>query len=96
MDLNIDVRWRITPARRFYLRSWGEEAVVFDDGSGGTHLISSHAADVLLILQEGDASLAAILGGLAPALEGAANDEQQGYVYTILSELEKLDLIERI
>ncbi len=56
--------WRVIPGQSLRHRLWDEDAVLYNDLSGATHLIGPAAVCVLDVLRSGpadDATLAAVL-----------------------------------
>lgn len=81
--------WRVTPGQCLRHAEWDDEAVVFNDLSGDTHLLDGAALHILRTLQGGAAGEA--------ALAAAFDDEAAaaGALGAILGQLEALALIER-
>jgi len=45
--------WRLVPGQALLHRSWGQEAVIFNDVTGSTHLLHAGALDLLSALRDG-------------------------------------------
>ena len=50
-------RWCVSPRFGLYWHSWGDEFVVYNSGSGNTHLLDVVAAQALKILDRAPANL---------------------------------------
>lgn len=81
--------WRVTPGQRLRHAEWDDEAVVFNNLSGDTHLLGAGALTILRTLQAGAAGAAE----LAAAFEDGAGSGAE--LAAILGQLEALALIER-
>lgn len=85
--------WRLIEGQSLRYRCWDEEAVLYNDLSGATHLLGPAALCVLEALRPGPASRAALASRLLDEFEideagiGAELD-------TLLDELSRLSLIE--
>jgi len=85
--------WRVVPGQSLAFREWDEEAVLYNDLSGGTHLLDGAAVDVLLALRAGPADAAALAERLAGRFE-ADTDELRAMIEDMLAGLARLDLVE--
>ena len=45
------VRFKVIAPQRLHTRCWGDQAVVYDDRTGHTHLLGALALEVLEVLQ---------------------------------------------
>ncbi|HKZ08189.1 MAG TPA: HPr-rel-A system PqqD family peptide chaperone [Methylomirabilota bacterium] len=57
-------RWELSEGSRLHWKHWDDEYVVFDEGSGDTHLLDPLAAEVLKALEEQPADVPALLARL--------------------------------
>lgn len=93
--------WHLLPGQRLEYRQWEQEAVLFNDLSGDTHLLDADALAVLLAVQGGAADLASLRLALgaqddAGADAGADDDEEaDAALYALLEQLASISLIER-
>ena len=69
--------WRISAGQALRFRQFDDEAVLYNDLSGDTHLLGAEALHLLSVLQHGPAAQAALLASLADAL-GCAPDAALG------------------
>ncbi|MEH6433581.1 HPr-rel-A system PqqD family peptide chaperone [Massilia sp. DD77] len=87
--------WRVVPGQKLAWREWDDEAVVFNDLSGATHMLSLVAVEVLDLLRaapRGAADLAALLTD--PASPDPDADHVREEVDALLRSLAHLYLIE--
>ncbi len=89
-------RWTAVSGFDLHWCSWGDESIVYNDGSGDTHLLSPVDAEALKSLQQAPANIPELAERIASALNIEADDEFFFYLETLLTQLEKLGLIERI
>lgn len=85
--------WRVIPGQRLVCRRWDDEAVLFNDLSGATHLLGLSAICLLKLLQTGPARESALIAALSRQFE-AGEDELIQEARNTLAELQKLDLVE--
>lgn len=85
--------WRLMDGQSLRYRVWDDEAVLYNDLSGATHLLGPAALCVLEALRPGPASSAALAGRL---LEGFEIDDTAlgAELDVLLDELSELKLIE--
>ncbi len=87
--------WRVIPGQSLRCRQWDgdEEAVLFNNLSGATHLLGPAALCLLGVLQVAPADEAALADTLRAAFEV---DEQElpGQLAELLDSLLRFDLIE--
>lgn len=87
-------RWR-TPAGGLRWRTWDDEAVVYNEASGSTHVLDSLAAEALRCLEEDAVRTSEELAERVAARLGIPHDaELQGTITRLIGEFERLDLIE--
>ena len=89
-------RWRVPSGFRLHWQSWDDEFVVYNCGSGDTHLLDPAAAEVLQSLEQESADLSELAGRVAASLKIQADSEFSAYLEQLLSDLYKLGLIERV
>jgi PqqD family protein of HPr-rel-A system len=90
-----DAVWTRRQDRRPMLqRSWGEELVVYDPLSGGTHLLDPVAAAVLDYLSASDGSAAAIARALMADFDASCEEDVLAAVTSTLAKLRDIDLVQ--
>ena len=80
-------------------RWWGDDFVVFDASTGGTHLLDSVAGHVVMALRDAegltvDALFDAVFAGDAAAGEPSMRAEERAALTGLLEQLQALDLLE--
>ncbi|NHZ91379.1 HPr-rel-A system PqqD family peptide chaperone [Massilia sp. CCM 8733] len=85
--------WHVLPGQRLHYRQWEQEAVLFNDLSGDTHLLDADALAVLLAVRDGAAGLAALRAALGA--EDDAEGEADCALQALLEQLASIDLIEQ-
>ena len=89
-------RWRAPSGSLLRWRSWDDEFIVYDSGSGQTHLLDPIAAETLKILEGVSASAHELFQLVAESLQIKPNGELTSYLEKLLPKLERLRLVERI
>jgi PqqD family protein of HPr-rel-A system len=87
--------WQLSQGCQFQWRSWSDEHVVYNEASGDTHLLDTITASALRNLQEQPASFIELKERLASSLSLDNTEELSAYLNEVLSNLRRLDLIER-
>jgi PqqD family protein of HPr-rel-A system len=90
------MKWQLHPAQSLRLRCWDDEAIVYNDCSGDTHLVSASAADVLTRLAQCPADEASLAAQCAAAWGMADDAELRAQLHELLSALKRLSLVEPI
>ena len=70
--------------------------MVYNTGSGDTHLLDTLAAEVLQSLEREPADLSELAGRVAASLRIEPDSKFSDYLGQLLSDLHKLDLIQKI
>lgn len=86
--------WRLNPASSLHWRCWENEWVVFDQGSGQTHLINPVSAAVLTQFGTDQLSLEQLLDKVATDMSLANDSELASAVSLAVEQLLGLDLLE--
>lgn len=86
--------WGITPGCKLFWRSWDGEHIVYNSGSGDTHLLDSLAAEALRRLERAPATPAELESWAAADVEADSVPEIPGYIARLLGQLHALGLIE--
>lgn len=84
--------WRIAEALHF--RSWDDEYVVYHALSGDTHLLGKAAAHILMALQQAASDTQSLSNSLASMMGVRTSAEFRLEMNRILTDLNKLALIE--
>lgn len=85
--------WRLIEGQSLRYRVWDDEAVLYNDLSGATHLLGPAALCVLEALRHGPASMAALASRLLDEFE--IDDAAIGAeLAALLDELSRLGLVE--
>jgi len=87
-------RWRVLRAEELYWRRWDEQYVVYDSGSGQTHVLDPAAALLIQLLGERSFEAFELSEKMASLLHVDADAEFQERLQQTLSKLEELSLIE--
>lgn len=87
--------WHILPGQGLQYRQWDQEAVLFNDLSGDTHLLDADALAVLLAVQGGAADLAALRAALGAEDDDEAKAEANAALASMLEQLASISLIEQ-
>jgi len=90
------VQWRAISVFTLHWRSWGDEHVVYNAGSGDTHLFNDFAALILRTLQEKTATLDELSQLCATSFKQDVDEELHAQLNELLLELDRLGVIERI
>lgn len=85
--------WRLTPGQALVCREWDDEAVLYNDLSGSTHLLDGAALDLLYALRDGPADAAQLAIRLADRFD-AGDADLAAALGDMLTALAGLDLIE--
>lgn len=72
---------------------WGEESVLFDRGSGQTHLLTAMATACLLLLQDADLDLDQLTEKLGRRVQAGLEQPGREQVEQLLLTLHELGLI---
>jgi len=75
----MNLPWRLLPGQVLLHKSWGEEAVIYNDVTGATHLLDAGALELLTALQEGSVT---------------AEEFADADVIELLEQLARLDLVQ--
>lgn len=85
--------WRVVPGQSLAFREWDQEAVLYNDLSGNTHLIDGLGIDLLLALRDSPADAATLSARLAGQVDADAG-ELSAAIEDMLAGLAALDLVE--
>ncbi|HEX8613370.1 MAG TPA: HPr-rel-A system PqqD family peptide chaperone [Telluria sp.] len=87
--------WHIVPGQRLQYRQWDQEAVLFNDLSGDTHLLDADALALLLAVQAGASDLAALRTALRADDDPESEDEADAALQALIEQLASISLIEQ-
>ena len=87
-------RWTVPSESRLHWQCWEDEYVVFNSGSGDTHLLDPVAAKALQSLEQKPANLSELGRRVAAALEIKLDDNLSAYLERLLSDFHRLGLVE--
>ena len=91
-----DARWKVNPKFPLQWQVWDDEFVVYNTGSGDTHLLDPVAAEVLQSLEKKTADLSELAGRVSASIEIEPDSKFSDYLEQLLSDLHKLGLIQRV
>ena len=94
--MDFSVKWRTITGFELLWRVWNDEHIIYHTGSGDTHLLSSDAAKVLRSLQKDAATISDLENKLASVIDVPQDNHLPSYLETIMTDLNKLGVIERI
>jgi PqqD family protein of HPr-rel-A system len=86
--------WRITRGCQLLWRRWDEEYIVYNTGSGNTHLLDSISGDVLRYLEEHPSNQQKLAAELAGGLDLNKTPEISSQIEELLIRFRDLGLIE--
>ena len=89
-------RWRAISGFTLYWHSWGHEHIVYNVGSGDTHLFNEFAALILSTLQDKTATIDELSQLYATSFGRNEDEELRAQLNELLFELDRLGMIERI
>lgn len=89
-------RWKVNTAFPLQWRNWDDEFVVYNSGSGDTHLLDPVAAKALQSLEQESADLSKLVDRVSGSMEIEPDTEFSAYLEQLLSDLHKLGLIQRV
>ena len=90
------VRWRAISGFTLHWQSWEHEHVVYNAGSGDTHLFNDFAALILRTLQEKAATVDELSQLCRSSFKQDEGEELYSQINELLLELDRLGVIERI
>ena len=89
-------RWRAISGFTLHWHTWGNEHIVYNAGSGDTHLFNEFAALILRKLQEQAATVDELTQLSATSFNHDVGEELHAQINELLLELDRLGVIERI
>lgn len=87
-------KWKIRNTDDLVTRRWGDETVVFDAGSGDTHLFDLVASEGLNCLLESNLNEPELVKKLGKRLEIETDEQLRRYVQKLIEQLEAVGLLE--
>ncbi|QOY94690.1 HPr-rel-A system PqqD family peptide chaperone [Massilia sp. UMI-21] len=85
--------WRVIPGQSLRYRQWEDEAVLYNDVSGATHLLGAAALCLLEALRPAPGNAMSLSAALRDAFE-VDEDALADELAILLDDLVRLDLIE--
>lgn len=89
-------RWRAIQGFNLYWKNWNDEYVVYNDGSGDTHLFNEFGAFILKLLIENEFTLDELVSLTDESITPCSPDDLYYQISDLLLELDRLGVIERI
>lgn len=89
-------RWKIVSQDRLHWRVWDGEFVVYDNGSGDTHLLSPEGAEILHLLSKHPASVEQVVQHMALKLNVETDESLYAGTKNALTNLDQLGLIQPV
>ncbi len=86
--------WRLNPRSSLHYRRWGNEWVVFDEGSGQTHEMDTMSAVSLMHCENGWISLSDIRNGVMTDLGLSSPNTLADSLALLLNQFSNLGLLE--
>lgn len=91
-----DVEWELAEGSRLHWICWDDEYVVFDEGSGDTHLLDLLAAEVLKVLEQGPGAEPALVERVAARLDIEPDAELERRIGEAIQKFRAVGLVEPI
>ena len=93
--MDSEVLWRAIPVFKLHWRCWDGEYIVFNSGSGDTHLFDKDSAEVLQVLEQSPFTEQQLIKKFfsSPSIE--PDEEELHYLKKLLMNLHQLGLIEK-
>lgn len=85
--------WCLAPGQQLASWGWDDEFVVYNNLSGDTHLLDRDSMEVLAHLQQGPASIAALVATFADGVEPDDLAALPDTMAALLGHLKKLHLV---
>lgn len=89
-----DLKWKIRSTDDLVTRKWADETVVFDAGSGDTHLFDLVASEGYNCLVESNLNVQELVDVMAKRLEIDPDEQLRQYVEKLIEQFEAVGLIE--
>ncbi len=90
-----DVNWQLAEGCRLHWKAWDQEFVVFDEGSGDTHLLDPLAAEVLKALEESPGEVPGLARRVVARLDLARDTDLHERVRELVERFVVAGLVER-
>ena len=90
-------KWRLVPGIELLWRSWSDESVVFNTGSGDCYLLNLIEAETLRSIERSDWAFAELSEQVAGALDaGDLKLELEQYLEKLLTQFQEVGLVEQV
>ena len=86
--------WRLAEGCRLHWKVWDDEFVIFDEGSGDTHLLDPLAAEVLKVLEESPGEVSGLARRIVARLDLAPDSDLTERVRELVERFVALGLVE--
>lgn len=96
MTSNKSAKWKVNPEFPLQWQVWDDEFVVYNTGSGDTHLLDTLAAEVLQSLEREPADLSELIDRVVASLKIEPDSKFSDYLEQLLYDFHKLGLIQRV
>ena len=94
--MNSESGWKVACGYKLHRHRWADETLLFHEGSGDTHLFGHFEVQVLDYLQDHTATLPEIMSFITTGSGEEADDEFFFYIERVVTQLERLGVIERV
>jgi PqqD family protein of HPr-rel-A system len=92
--MDSDLEWELAAGSRLHWVSWDDEYVVFDEGSGNTHLLDFLTAEVLKALEQARGAVPALVGRVATRLDLDADADLERRIREVVERFREAGLVE--
>jgi PqqD family protein of HPr-rel-A system len=88
-------RWELAQGSQLHWKCWDDEFVVFDEGSGDTHLLDALAAEVLKALEDAPGDVPTLIARVAGRLRIEPDPEIERHIRATMQRFREAGLAER-
>jgi len=92
--MNTDPLWKISASSPIEWASWGDNAVVYNIGSGDTHLLEATTVEVYLALEQTPSTATQLSQEIKPLFEDIETHALIQHIQNVLWHLDDIGLIE--
>lgn len=90
-----ETHWQVVPDLELRWLEWDDEFIVYNTGSGDTHLLNTLATALIQYLQQASASLSQLIDYSVNTLGVTPDEDFEKNLKDLFAELERSGLIER-
>jgi len=94
MDSASELEWELAEGSRLHWASWDDEYVVFDEGSGNTHLLDFLTAEVLKALEQSRGAVPALIERVAARLDLDPDADLERRIREVVERFREAGLVE--